>query len=104
MLEAIRRVSGYVRENEAEFIERVREKSELQQEAAVKESRKKLSKAKRRREEISGLIKKLYEAYATGKIPENHFSELLTGYDNEQKTLDGEIERLWYIFSPQSAQ
>ncbi len=45
-------------------------------------------------EEISGLIKKLYEAYATGKIPENHFSELLTGYDNEQKTLDGEIERL----------
>lgn len=94
VLEAIRRVSGYVRENEAEFIERVREKSELQQEAAVKESRKKLSKAKRRREEISGLIKKLYEAYATGKIPENHFSELLTGYDTEQKTLDGEIERL----------
>ena len=94
VLEAIRRVSGYVRENEAEFIERVREKSALQQEAAVKESRKKLSKAKRRREEISGLIKKLYETYATGKIPENHFSELLTGYDTEQKTLDGEIERL----------
>ena len=94
VLEAIRRVSGYVRENEAEFIERVREKSELQQEAAVKESRKKLLKAKRRREEISGLIKKLYEAYATGKIPENHFSELLTGYDTEQKPLDGEIERL----------
>ena len=40
------------------------------------------------------MIKKLYEAYATGKIPENHFSELLTGYDTEQKTLDGEIERL----------
>ena len=94
VLEAIWRVSGYVRENETEFIERVRENSSLQQEAAVKESRKKLSKAKRRREEISGLIKKLYEAYATGKIPENHFSELLTGYDTEQKTLDGEIERL----------
>jgi site-specific DNA recombinase len=30
----------------------------------------------------------------TGKIPENHFSELLTGYDTEHKTLDGEIERL----------
>lgn len=88
------RVSGYVRENEAEFIERVREKSELQQEAAVKESRKKLSRAKHRREEISGLIKKLYEAYATRKIPENHFSELLTGYDAEQKALDEEIEKL----------
>lgn len=94
ILEAIRRVSGYVRENEAEFIERVREKSELQQITAVKENRKKLTKAKRRREEISGLIKKLYETYAIGKIPENHFSELLTGYDTEQTTLDGEIEKL----------
>lgn len=94
ILEAIRRVSEYVRENEAEFIERVREKSELQQATAVKESRRKLTKSDRRREEISGLIKKLYEAYATGKIPENHFSELLTGYDTEQKTLDTEIEKL----------
>ena len=94
VLEAIRRVSGYVRENEAEFIRRVREKSELQQETAIKEGRRKLTKAKHRREEISGLIKKLYEAYATGKIPENHFSELLTSYDTEQKTLDVEIEKL----------
>lgn len=93
-MEAIRRVSGYVRENEAEFIRRVREKSELQQETAIKEGRRKLTKAKHRREEISGLIKKLYEAYATGKIPENHFSELLTSYDTEQKTLDVEIEKL----------
>lgn len=94
ILEAIRRVSEYVRENETEFIERVREKSELQQETAVKESRRKLTKSKRRREEISGLIKKLYEAYATGKIPENHFSELLTGYDTEQAELDKQITEL----------
>lgn len=94
ILEAIRRVSEYVRENETEFIEHVREKSELQQETAVKESRRKLTKSKRRREEISGLIKKLYEAYATGKIPENHFSELLNGYDTEQAELDRQIEQL----------
>lgn len=94
ILEAIRRVSGYVRENEAEFIERVREKSELQQETAVKESRRKLTKSKRRRDEISGLIKKLYETYAAGKIPENHFSELLTGYDTELAELDKQIAEL----------
>jgi len=94
ILETIRRVSKYARDNEADFMKRVREESELQQEAAVKESRKKLTKSKRRREEISGLIKKLYESYAAGKIPEKHFSELLTGYDTEQETLDSEIERL----------
>jgi len=87
-------VSKYARDNEADFMKRVREESELQQETAVKESRKKLTKSKRRREEISGRIKKLYESYAADKIPEKHFSELLTGYDTEQETLDSEIERL----------
>ena len=94
ILTAIRQVSKYALENEAEFVERVREESELQQEKAVKESRKKLAKSKRRRDEVSGLVKKLYEAYAAGKIPEKHFSELLTGYDTEQAALDSEIEQL----------
>ncbi|WP_368183138.1 recombinase zinc beta ribbon domain-containing protein [Anaerotruncus rubiinfantis] len=94
ILDAIKRVSKYALENEAAFIQRVREEAELQQETEVKENRKKLTKSKRRREEISRLIKKLYESYAADKIPENHFSELLTGYDTEQKNLDREIERL----------
>jgi DNA invertase Pin-like site-specific DNA recombinase len=94
ILSAIRRVSRYVRENEAEFVKRVREDSVLRQEAAVKENRKKLAKAKRRRDEIGALIKKLYESFAKDMIPENHFSELLNGYDSEQRTLDGEIARL----------
>jgi len=93
ILEAIRHTSQYARENEAEFMKRVREEADLQQEATVKESRKKLSKSKRRRDELSGLIKKLYEAYAADKIPEKHFTELLKGYDTEQTTLDGEIEK-----------
>jgi DNA invertase Pin-like site-specific DNA recombinase len=94
ILEAIRRTSKYARENEAEFMKRVRDEADLQQEAAVKESRKKLAKSKRRREEVSGLIKKLYESYAAGKIPEKHFSELLAGYDAERENLDGELEKL----------
>jgi hypothetical protein len=75
-------------------MEKVREKSLIQAENSVKESRKKIAKSKRRREETGGLIKKLYESYATGKIPEKQFSELLTGYSNEQAILDAEIKRL----------
>jgi hypothetical protein len=60
----------------------------------IKECRKKAAQAKRRREEVSGLIKKLYEAYASDKIPEKHFTELLQGYDAEQSTLDKEIAEL----------
>jgi len=94
ILETIRRTSGYVRNNETEFIERVRRESVIQQETAVKENRKKLTKLKRRRDEINGLIKKLYESYAAEKIPEKHFTELLTGYDKEQTGIDTEIAEL----------
>lgn len=94
ILTAIRRVCKYAITNEEEFLERLRQESTLQQELAVKESRKKLSKAKRRSDEIKGLVKKLYESYATGKIPEKHFTELLSGYDTEQASLDSEIETL----------
>ena len=94
ILDAIRRVCGYVRNNEAEFVERVRSESALQQDAAVKESKRKLTMSQRRRDEISGLIKKLYEAYAAEKIPEKHFTDLLTGYDAEQTSLENEILEL----------
>jgi len=94
ILAAIKRVSGYVRENEAEFLERVRTESVLRQESAVKENRKKLTKSKQRRDEISGLIRKLYESFAAGTIPEIHFSELLGGYDEERQTIDADIARL----------
>jgi DNA invertase Pin-like site-specific DNA recombinase len=94
ILIAIKRVSRYVRENEQIFVERVRETSVLQKESAVKESRKKLTQATRRRDEVTTLIKKLYESYALDKIPENTFTELLAGYNTEQAKLDSEITEL----------
>lgn len=91
ILAAIRRVSWYVRNNEAEFIERVREASDLRQEEAVKEYKQRLSKAQRRHKELDGLVKKLYEGNATGKIPDKHFTQLLAKYDEEQMGLEAAI-------------
>jgi len=94
ILDTIRRVSKYVRQNEQKFIERVRAELEVQQGFILKENRKKLSKHKHRREEINVLIKKLYETFALKQIPEKHFSELLAGYDDEQTKIDCEIAEL----------
>lgn len=91
ILAAIQRVSWYVRHNEAEFIERVREASDQHQENAVKEYRQKVSKAQRRCKELDGLVKKLYEGNATGKIPDKHFTRLLAEYDEEQTKLEAAI-------------
>jgi hypothetical protein len=94
ILTAIQNVSGYVRENQGEFIERIRELSAVQQEQGVKENRKKLTKSKRRQEEILTLIKKLYESYALEKITEKNFTDLLAEYNDEQTKLETEIAEL----------
>jgi hypothetical protein len=53
-----------------------------------------LSKHKHRAEELNSLIKKLYESFATGKLPEKHFEKLLVDYDNEQTALERIISEL----------
>lgn len=91
ILSTIQRVSWYVRNNEAEFIDRVREASDLRQEEAVKDSKTQLAKAKRRHKELDGLVKKLYEANATGRLPDKHFTRLLAEYDEEQAALEASM-------------
>ena len=94
ILTAIQRVSRYVKENEQEFVEKLRETSTILQAETVKSNRKRIGNATRRRADISGLVKKLYETYAIGKIPEEHFTELIADYQKEQQTLDTEIQKL----------
>ncbi len=88
ILSAIQRISWYVCNNEQEFVQRVREASSLRQEEAVKDCRKQIVQARKRHAELDGLVKKLYEANATGKLPDKHFSRLLAGYDEEQAALE----------------
>ena len=94
ILAAIQRVSWYVRNNEAEFIERVREASSRHQAQSVKDCKQKLNRAQRRHKELDGLINKLYEGNATGKIPDKHFNRLLAEYDEEQTELETAIVEL----------
>ena len=91
ILAVIQRVSWYVRHNEKEFTERVREASDQNQEKTVKECKQKISKAQKRHKELDGLVKKLYEGNATGKIPDKHFTRLLNEYDEEQTGLETSI-------------
>ena len=91
ILTAIQRVSWYVKNNETEFIERVREASTTQKKENVKQYRQRLSEAKHRQKELDKLIRKLYEGNATGKIPDKHFDRLLAEYDEEQTALEGSM-------------
>ncbi len=70
----------------------MREASEIKQSKAAKEMKRKITQAKKRSTELDGLIKKLYESYATGMITENRFTMLIAGYEKEQTEINALIE------------
>jgi hypothetical protein len=88
ILDTIRMVSSYAISNEAEFIQKVREASEVRQKDAAKDLKRKVAKAKKRSAELDGLIRKLYEAYATEKLSEKRFETLSAEYEKEQAELE----------------
>jgi len=88
VLEAIREVSNYVRENEAEFAERIRAAScnTLEDDAAA--LKKRLSKNQKRVDELNALFSKVYEDNATGRLSDKRFDTLSAEYEKEQVELE----------------
>lgn len=68
----------------------------------VKEQKKRLQKAEKRIAELDGLIKKLYEGNATGRIPDKHFDRMLAEYDREQSDLEQEVSELQQAITTQA--
>ncbi|MGN0107514.1 MAG: DUF4368 domain-containing protein, partial [Hominilimicola sp.] len=94
VLETISFVSQYAISNKEEFIEKVKEASKVKQLEEAKGIQKKLRHDKKRHTELDMIIKKLYESYAIGKIPEKRFEMLSEEYENEQSQLEIEIEQM----------
>ena len=93
ILEAIRSVSTYAVENEAAFIEQVRSVSELRQAESVKALRQRIKREQKRIAELNGIIKKLYESYATEKITEKRFEMMSAEYEQEQAALEEAVAK-----------
>ena len=93
ILETIRTVSAYAISDEKGFVEKIRAASQLRQDNAAKELKRKLNRDRKRSAELDGLIKKLYESFATGSLTEKRFKLLSDGYEREQAELDAAIER-----------
>lgn len=87
ILNTIRTVSTYAIANQEEFMEKVRSASQLRQAEAVKETKRKLNKDRKRITELDNIIKKLYESFAVGRITDERFDSLLAEYEAEQKSL-----------------
>jgi hypothetical protein len=94
ILTAIRATSGYVRDYEQEFIEKVRESSAIRQGETAKTYQKQIAKNERRLIEIARIYKSLYEDKALGKIDGEMFSQMSGGYQQERVDLRSKTDAL----------
>ena len=90
-LTAIKNVSGYVREHEQEFIEKLRADAEIRQDQQAKAQKKQLSEDKRRVSELDTLIRQIYEDKVKGALSEKRFTVLSKQYEDEQESLETRI-------------
>ena len=71
----------------------MRSASEVQREEAAKALKKRVRREEKRISELNGILKKLYESYATGKIPEKRFDALSAEYEQEQAALEESVAK-----------
>ncbi|MDR0412144.1 MAG: recombinase family protein [Treponema sp.] len=94
VLDAIKSVSGFVRDSEEEFVRLVRETSELQNAEAAKTQKEQLLKSQKRSSELDTLIKGLYEDKVVGSLSAKRFEILSREYESEQEELERQIAEL----------
>ena len=94
VLEAIRAVTQYARENEADFVKMIRAAHDLQSVETSKVQQRQLAKHQKRHKDLDLLIKQLYEDKVGGALTQKRFEMLAAEYEAEQESLTGQIAEL----------
>lgn len=94
VLADLQRVLSYVKAHEQDFIQTANEYNAQSAKKALASQQKELDKAELRMKELNLLFRKLYEDNALGKLSDEQFAFLTSGYDDEKKTLTRRITEL----------
>ena len=94
VLDTIRAASSFVLSNEADFIEHVRQTSNVRQEDTARAHKKRIAKEQKRVAELNTLIRKIYEDNVSGKLSDKRFELLSAEYEQEQAGLEDSIQNL----------
>jgi hypothetical protein len=85
--EVLRKTTSFVSENEAEFVQMLREKSVVKQGTTVKSHQKEIAKNERRISEIDKLFNSLYEDKVKGLLTDERFAIITQNFEREQSEL-----------------
>lgn len=94
VLNDLRKISKYVASHENEFVERYLNCSQREKLKLTAAAKTEVSKAYIRQNELSAILRKLYEHNALGRITDERYDELAASYENEQRQLKERIATL----------
>ena len=92
VLERIRAVNAYIRQDVEGFQEEWLQCRRSDQERSIREDRKRVEQAKKRLADLDVMISRLYEDFVLGDLPKERYKKMTADYEAEQKRLKLEIE------------
>ena len=94
ILQAIKAVSQYVIENEAEFISQLKTVWNESKSRLANNGQQEIDEAKKRMAELDAKIQKAYDSAMSGLLPERQAQRMIQQYDEEQLMLEKRVEEL----------
>ena len=104
VLDDIRRVVGQVKSHEGKFIEKVTVSEGRERKQMIKKAETELTKSRFRIEELDRIISRIYEDHVAGKLSDDRFHKMLTGYETEQTDLKIKTAELEEVVSAVNEQ
>ena len=92
VLERIRAVNEYIRDDVDAFQEEWLQCRRTDQERSIRDDKKKLEQAKKRLADLDVIIARLYEDYVLGNLNQDRYRKMSADYEAEQERLKLEIE------------
>ena len=92
VLERIRAVNAYIRQDVEGFQEEWLQCRRSDQERNIRENRKRVEQAKKRLADLDVLLSRLYEDFVLGDLSKERYKKMTADYEAEQERLKLEIE------------
>ena len=102
LLDSLKSIFSFAKDKEDDFVRSINEKSQLQLEKSLRESKRELSRAGERITKLDTIIRKLYEDNLSGKVSDELFKKLMNSYEEEQQSLQRRKEELQQIVTAES--
>ena len=94
LLSAVQRISRLVMKDENAFAEELQRAWNERKEEKPQQADADLKRFQKRYDELSGLVRGLYENLVSGLLPERQYKQLMKQYDDEQAELEAKMEKL----------